>query len=176
MTGTSRKSKKDSTCSHSSEGKGNRGRASWGEGGVEGGVVLEEEEEEEEEVTMDRPARPTGVCVVDDQRAALLCRGLSPSEDAAAAATAVTAPPAPPAVVVALARSTVTPTSSAPATPRCPPAPASSPAWMAEKRRVVMPGLVGWVGRLPPSGWPPPAGWVVVGPSWWWWGVCVWWR
>lgn len=121
---------------------------------------------------MDRPARPTGVCVVDDQRAALLCRGLPPSEDAAAAATAVTAPPAPPAVVVALARSAVTTTSSAPATPRCPPPPASSPAWRAEKRRVVMPGLRGWVGRLPPSGWPPPAGWVVVGPSWWW-CVCV---
>lgn len=165
MTGISRKSKKDSTCSHSSDGKGNRAWATWAEGGVEGGVVLEEEEEDE--ATMDRPARPTGVCVVDDQRAALLCRGLPPSEDEAAAATAL---PAPPAVVVALARSAVTTTSSVPAAPLapCPLAPVSSPpAWRAEKRRVVMLGLVGWVGRLPPSGWPPPAGWVVVGLSWW---------
>jgi len=143
MTGNLRKFKKDSTCSHSSEGKGNRGGVSRAEGGVEGGVVLEDEEEEE--ATMDRLARPTGVCVVDDQRAALLCRGLPPNEDEAAVAAPPAAPPAPPAA----------------------PAPASSPAWRVEKRRVVMLGLVGWVGCLPPSGWPPPAGWVVVASSSW---------
>jgi hypothetical protein len=124
-----------------------------------GGVVLEREEDEEE-ATMDRPARPTGVWVVDDNRAVFLCRGL-PVESEAAAATAaavaaIAAPPASPALIVALARPALTTAGFAitvlPAPASCLSTPASSPAWSVEKRRVFMNGLAGWVYCLPPSG------------------------